>query len=112
MDVKALFGAKLKHYRKQADLSQEQLAEKVDVSVKHLSAVERGLTFVSADLLCQLASTLRVPLAAFFCTDTEKVINNNFLTIVNQIVEKNFLSTLKMIQNDIQQNDGLNNTML
>jgi transcriptional regulator with XRE-family HTH domain len=42
MNVKAIFGANLKIYRKEKKLSQEQLSEKVDITVKHLSEIERG----------------------------------------------------------------------
>jgi transcriptional regulator with XRE-family HTH domain len=51
MDIKVIFGENLKFYRKTKHLSQEQLSEKVDISVKHLSSIERGSNFISSDLL-------------------------------------------------------------
>ena len=66
MNVKSYFGENLKRYRKEKQLSQEQLSEKVDISVKHLSAIERGLTFVSAKLLEKLSESLKTPVFLFF----------------------------------------------
>jgi len=51
MNVKAIFGANLKAYRKEKKLSQEQLSEKVDITAKHLSEIERGIVFASASSL-------------------------------------------------------------
>ena len=58
MEIKTLFGSNLKRFRKEKHLSQEQLSEIVDISVKHLSKIERGLTFVSADLLVKISYNL------------------------------------------------------
>jgi transcriptional regulator with XRE-family HTH domain len=77
MDLKVFFGLNLKRYRKEKHLSQEQLSEKVDISVKHLSKIERGLTFLSADLLERLSLTLGVSVAALFCKNDEKIYDDN-----------------------------------
>ena len=66
MEIKTLFGLNLKRFRKEKHLSQEQLSEKVDISVKHLSKIERGLTFVSADLLDKLSFNIGVSLPVYF----------------------------------------------
>jgi len=57
MGVKSVFGANLKLYSKAKRLSQKQLSEKANISVKHLSYIERGMNFVSADLLENVSST-------------------------------------------------------
>jgi transcriptional regulator with XRE-family HTH domain len=106
MDVKMLFGTKLRQYRKQAGFSQEQLAILVDVSPKHISVIERGLTFVSSDLLDQLAASLKVPVAAFFCAGTEKVIkviDDRFFDHITEILEKSVRGAVDMIKNDLLQ---------
>jgi transcriptional regulator with XRE-family HTH domain len=71
MDIKTSFGEKLKFYRTKRRLSQEVLSEKIGVTVKHLSAVERGVNFVSADLLEKLSNFFEIPIASFFTTDGE-----------------------------------------
>jgi len=49
----------MKFYREVGKLSQGQLYKKVDISIKHFSAIERGLAFVSDDLLEKLPASLR-----------------------------------------------------
>jgi transcriptional regulator with XRE-family HTH domain len=101
--IKALFGSRLKTYRKKANLSQEELAEKTGVTVKHLSSLERGKCFVSARLLEQLAEVLRIPPAAFFCKDNEQVVNRAFLLLMQQEMMNKLSESSKTIAEDMMQ---------
>ena len=83
MDIKNIFGENLKFYRKAKHLSQEQLAEKSDISVKHLSSIERGLTFVSADLLEKLALSVEVPVFYFFVNKRDFFYNEVMLNTID-----------------------------
>jgi transcriptional regulator with XRE-family HTH domain len=103
MDIKASFGANLKHYRKMHHLSQEQLSEKVDISVMHLSKIERGLTFVSSDLLEKLSDNLSVSAAHLFCTDTQKIYDDDVLNKFDRITEKHLIKAMEAIKSDIRQ---------
>jgi len=103
MDIKASFGANLKHYRKMHHLSQEQLSEKVDISVMHLSKIERGLTFVSADLLEKLADNLEISAARLFCKDTEKIYDDDVLNKFDRITEKHLIKAMEGIKGEIRQ---------
>jgi len=109
MKIKTLFGTNLKHYRKKQHLSQEQLAEKVDISAKHLSKIERGVTFVSADLLEKLSDCLEVSAAQLFCKKNENIYKNkyddNFLKKLDGITEKHFIRAREGIKEDIRQDD-------
>jgi len=105
MNIKSVFGENLKFYRKAKKLSQEQLSEKVDISVKHLSAIERGLTFVSADLLEKLAVSVEVPIFYFFVNVKELFYNDAMLDSIDRIIEKNLIKTIKDIKSDIRQNN-------
>jgi transcriptional regulator with XRE-family HTH domain len=103
MDVKSSFGENLKRYRKEKKLSQEQLAEKAGISVKHLSAIERGLTFVSADLLEKLSKSLDIPLFFFFAGDTEIFYDDSMLNAMDRIIEKHLIKAIEAIKLDIRQ---------
>ena len=103
MDIKAFFGANLKHYRKISHLSQEQLSEKVDISVMHLSKIERGLTFVSSDLLEKLSDNLSVSVAHLFCIDTQKIYDDDVLNKFDRITEKHLIKAMEAIKSDIRQ---------
>jgi transcriptional regulator with XRE-family HTH domain len=103
MNVKSSFGENLKFYRKEKRLSQERLSEKVDISVKHLSAIERGLTFVSAELLEKLALSLEIPVFYFFIKDNEIFYNDAVLNTIDRIIEKHLIKTIEEIKSDIRQ---------
>jgi len=105
MDIKASFGLNLKHYRKKQHLSQEQLAEKVDISVMHLSKIERGLTFVSADLLEKLSNNLDISAASLFCNENEKIYNDDVLNKFDRITEKHLIKAMEGIKSDIRQDN-------
>ena len=53
-------GQKIRKYRKEKGLSQEQLAEKVNISVTHMSHIETANTKLSLPVLVDIASVLQV----------------------------------------------------
>lgn len=61
-------GRKVAYYRKLRGLTQEALAEKIDVSVSHISKIEapQANTSFSLDMLFLIAEGLKVEVAAFF----------------------------------------------
>ena len=61
MDTKKI-GAFLKQCRKEKNLTQEQLAEKLEISPKHMSCIERGLSGMSIEHLSNIAKVLDVSL--------------------------------------------------
>lgn len=75
MDIKKIFGDNLKKYRKSLGLTQEELAERVDVSPKHLSNIEMGTKFISAELLENLCKELDVPAHLLFYNKETAVVN-------------------------------------
>jgi len=105
MELKILFGSNLKIYRKKMRLSQEQLSEKVDISVKHLSKIERGLTFISADLLEKISIALEVSVARLFCTENENIYDDNVIKKFDRITEKHLIRAMEGIKGDIRKDD-------
>jgi transcriptional regulator with XRE-family HTH domain len=71
MTPAAKFGTLLRSIRKSRKLKIWQLAEKVDVEVKHLGRIERGEKKPSFDLIVALAEYLRVSPSKFFEFDSE-----------------------------------------
>ena len=55
-----VLGEAIRSYRKQADLSQEKLAEKADLHPVYVSAVERGAKTISMDALVRIAKALKI----------------------------------------------------
>jgi transcriptional regulator with XRE-family HTH domain len=66
MNSKIILGKNIKKYRKKAGLTQEQLAEQLNVSSKHLSNIEIGSKFVTSALLDTLCTILNVNPATLF----------------------------------------------
>ena len=53
-------GQKIRKYRKAYNLSQEQLAEKVGISVTHMSHIETGNTKLSLPVLADISKALDI----------------------------------------------------
>lgn len=60
MNIKILIGKRLKELRKARKLSQEQLAEKIDVAQNTLSYIENGDNFFTAETLTKIINTLDI----------------------------------------------------
>jgi transcriptional regulator with XRE-family HTH domain len=101
MNVKGIFGKNLKYYRKEKKLSQEQLSENVDITVKHLSEIERGIVFASAGLMEKLAKNLDIPIFAFFLTDNSIYYDNIMLARIEKAIIKNIEYTMNDIKKGI-----------
>ena len=61
-----ILGKNIKLNREKAGLTQESLAEKLDISVQHLSNIERGRRFVTSDLLDRIAVTFNISFSDLF----------------------------------------------
>ena len=69
-----LIGERIKKARKSAGMTQEFLAEKLNVSIGYVSQIERGITKISLDLLGAISSILDYDIAVFI---TESAIHSN-----------------------------------
>ena len=60
--------ANIKHYRKLANLTQETLAEKADLSVSYIKQIEAGKDFknISFNVLFKIAKTLNIDIKDLF----------------------------------------------
>jgi transcriptional regulator with XRE-family HTH domain len=56
-----IIGSRIRQLRKQAELTQEGFAEKLDISVSFQSRLERGAAKISLEKLVQTAECLNVP---------------------------------------------------
>ena len=62
-------GMNIKKYRKAKKLSQNQLAELIDLSREHLACIETGKEFISLRKLFLIANVLEVPLTSLIDFD-------------------------------------------
>lgn len=91
INIRKIFGENVKKYRKQQGLSQEQLAEKLEISTNHLSVIETGTKFVTYKLLEKIVTELKIlPSSLFQCTQTaenDESIQNKINFIINDEIE-------------------------
>lgn len=86
MNIKKIFGNNLHSYRKKNGFSQEELSEKLEISTKHLSDLETGKSFVSAELLEIISQVLHVSPSALFYTPEEKSIDESDWSKIEEII--------------------------
>ena len=69
-----LIGERIKKARKGKGMTQEILAERLNVSIGYISQVERGITKISLDLLGAISTVLGCDVAALI---SESAVNSN-----------------------------------
>lgn len=69
MEIKKQLGAKIKRLRQKRGLTQEQLAERIDIATRTLSGIETGENFLTADTLEKIVKVLDVSCADLFAFD-------------------------------------------
>jgi transcriptional regulator with XRE-family HTH domain len=69
MDIKVLFGNKIKILRKKANLSQEKLALATNIDRTYISDIEKGERNVSIETIEKLASVLGLDVYNYYKND-------------------------------------------
>ncbi len=81
---KEFLGKKFKEYRKKANLTQEELSEKIGIAEKHYGKLERGVFMPSLETFFKLTDTLKIPLSEFG-TQTSRIENTNRDRLLREI---------------------------
>ncbi|WP_149113752.1 helix-turn-helix domain-containing protein [Limnoglobus roseus] len=66
LDVKVLFGARVRHLRKEQGFSQEDFAHRVGLDRSYMGGVERGERNISLENICLIARALNLPVSQIF----------------------------------------------
>lgn len=64
--LKYKLGRNIKAERIRRDLTQEEFAEMIDMSLSHVSKIEQGITSPTAIALFKMAKILCIPMEKFF----------------------------------------------
>ena len=94
MNLKEILGKNIKQYRILRGFSQEEFAEKIDISQQTLSRIECGKNFLTAETLEKILSVLGVKINELFVYEEEYSSDN-----VLEDIEK-YLQFLKSNPND------------
>ena len=79
-------GQRIRKYRRSYNMSQEELAEKVNISVTHLSHIETGNTKLSLTVLVKISEALSV--------STDDILNDRAVITKNTISDE----TIKLLE--------------
>jgi transcriptional regulator with XRE-family HTH domain len=66
LHVRQAIGQNIREMRLRLRLTQEQLAEKTELSVQSMSALENGLHFAKMGTYCKIATVLAIPIHVLF----------------------------------------------
>ncbi len=99
-DFKKNFGARVKHYRNLANLSQEKLAEKVGLSPHTISYIERGKNNISFTKLPVLCAALEIePYQLFINIDNKE--NPDKIETINKMLKTANARQINILMNII-----------
>lgn len=65
-DIKYKLGRNIKAERIRKDITQEEFAEMIDMSLSYVSKLEQGLTSPTAIALFKMSKVLKIPMEKFF----------------------------------------------
>ena len=102
-DIKLLLGKRIKELRKERNLTQEELAEKMNIDQRNLSKIECGNNFITAETLSKILKTLDIEARELFDFNHKKdreVLKQELLqSIIHETVDiellYKFYSTIK-----------------
>ena len=99
----ANFIQNLKFYRKRANISQAELAEKCNVSNGTIGNIECGMTKPSFDLIFSIATALKIPTEDLFKSAevNENLIGNQF-EIVKETLNSAINDALEKVIKDLE----------
>lgn len=94
-------GKRIQKYRTQKNLTQEQVAEAVGISQKHLSRIEKGYHNPRFDMIIRIAEALNIPTDAL-----SKDLSDNdvdvFLENIRPNIEKLNVKQLEYVRKNIE----------
>ena len=105
VNYKAL-GKKVKEERRRHGLTQEKLAERISVSIKHIGSIERAESIPSIQVLVALANELEVTTDYLLCdsiTREASVYETEILSLIQNKSERylrHIMSYIKMLNEE------------
>lgn len=84
---KKAFGRSIQQYRMQKNLTQSELAERLNIDISTLGKLECGMNFVSAKLLLKICSALEVAPAELLNFGNIIKINTAYDDVIENILE-------------------------
>lgn len=109
MNIKQELGEKIKRERKRQGLTQEQLAEMIDISSRNLSNIEIGQNFPKAETLEKILKSLNISTEDLFANDhiknSEELLNSIDALLNNAKSDNSKLEKIYKIIKFLVEND-------
>lgn len=96
-----LVGERIKRVRKSRGMTQEIMAEKLNVSIGYVSQVERGITKISLDLLGAISSILNYNIAGFIsecAVNSKEYMESELINEIRRLDQKKKKFILEVIK--------------
>ncbi len=103
INIRKIFGENVKFYRKKLGLSQEQLAERLEISTNHLSVIETGTKFVTYKLLEKIIKELQVLPSSLFYSSLFVKEDVSPINRINSIISNELSLTVNRIQEELRE---------
>ncbi len=94
--LKKAFGTNVKIIRKSRKLTQEKLAELIEIDQRQMARIEAGESFVTAETIEKLSTVLNVPVKLLF--DIENIETDKMTLEVIETYNKNIKKLRKIIE--------------
>ncbi len=95
IDVKKLLGSRIKELRKFRKMTQEKLAELIDIEPNNVSKIEIGKNYPSPDNLAKIALALNIEIYELFMFDNgQKSIEEIKISVINEVRQNDMLARM------------------
>ena len=97
MNIKKELGLKIKRLRVKQGLTQDQLAEKIQIATRTLCGIENGENFVKSDTLEKLCEVLNITCTEIFSIDhlkPQEDLKNEIIKDINKIQNRDKIETI------------------
>ena len=97
MNIKKEFGTKIKRLRLKRGLTQEQLAERIEIAPRTLSGIESGKNFVTSETLGKMLDVLDITSSELFAFDHIKPqddLKEELLKDILNLTDRNKIETV------------------
>ena len=97
VNIKKEFGAKIKRIRVKRGLTQEQLAEKIEIAPRTLSGIENGKNFVTSETLGKMLDVLEITSSELFAFDhikPQEDLKEELLKDIKNLKDRNKIETV------------------
>jgi len=86
-DTSKNFGENVKYYRVLANLTQQQLANKIERTEETISNIERGVSIAKIDILPDLAQALNISIDKLFQQENNDQIEKENVVLLRKILQ-------------------------